>query len=57
MEGSNNVAFTHSLPVNLARLSQVELYITGGILIGFALIFLIVIICICSKLELGVKIV
>ena len=57
MEGSNNVQFTHMLPVNLARLSQLELYVTGGILIGLALLFLLVIVCICSKLQLGVKIV
>ena len=57
MEGSNNVQFTHMLPVNLAKLSQTELYITGAIMIGIALIFLIVIVCICSQLQLGVKIV
>ena len=57
MEGSNNVPFTKMLPINLARLSQLELYISGGILIVLALIFLIVIICICSQLHLGVKIV
>ncbi len=50
MEGSNNVEFTKQLPINLAKLSQAELYITGSILIGLSLIFLIVIICICPKL-------
>lgn len=57
MEGSNKIDFTHKLPLNLARLSETELYITGGILIGFALIFLIIIICLWSKLQLGVKVV
>jgi len=57
MEGSQKVDFTHQIPVNLARLSQTELYIAGSILIGLALIFLLVIVCICSKLQLGVHIV
>lgn len=45
------------LPINLAHLGNVQLIISGSVLIGIALLFILVIVCMCNKIKLGVAIV
>jgi hypothetical protein len=47
---ASQVKISDHVPINLASLSAIELYVAGSVLVFISILFLIAIICICSKL-------